>query len=59
LASFNGVIRDSSSFNTAESYINPCLSLGNSFNYSSSLGTKAFGLKESVERFNSYPLVNS
>jgi hypothetical protein len=50
---------DSSSFNTAESYINPSLSLDNSFSYSSSLGTEAFRFKEWIVKFDSYPFTDS
>jgi hypothetical protein len=50
---------DSSSFNTAESCINPSLNLDNSFSYSSSLGTKAFSFKEKFVKFNSYPFTDS
>jgi hypothetical protein len=49
----------SSSSNTVKSCINPSLGLDNSFSYSSSLGTKAFGLWELAVKFNSNPFADS
>jgi len=59
LASLGDVIMSSLSSNTVKSCINPSLGLDNSFSYSSSSGTKAFGLWELAVKFNSNPFADS